>query len=334
MPSTFPNPPLLRGTLLFLGLLLSGIAGTAVADALSETQGLMKQGQWAKALDKVEVVIAQKPREASGRFLKGVILDQLGRDTEAMAVFTQLSEDFPELPEPHNNLAVLYARQKQYDKARLALEMAIRTHPTYPTAHENLGDVYVTLAGQAYERAAQLDSSNKGAKAKLSVVENLVSRSSVEKNKLNALSSQATRLSSGESVHETVVITPAAGGSDVPKAAGHNDDEAAVRKALLTWANAWSQKDVQGYLDHYAADFQKPQGMSRKAWESDRAQRIRKPDQARIEVDDIKISIVADKATVRFRQHYTSPSLRSTVSKLLVFVRSGDRWLIYEERVA
>jgi tetratricopeptide (TPR) repeat protein len=48
-----------------------------------------------------------------------------------MAVFSKLTEDYPELPEPYNNLAVLYAQQKQYDKARTALEMAIRIHPGY-----------------------------------------------------------------------------------------------------------------------------------------------------------------------------------------------------------
>ncbi len=57
-------------------------------------------------------------------------------------MFTKLSEDYPELPEPYNNLAVLYAQQKQYDKARTALEMAIRTHPSYAIAYENLGDIY------------------------------------------------------------------------------------------------------------------------------------------------------------------------------------------------
>jgi Flp pilus assembly protein TadD len=59
-----------------------------------------------------------------------------------------LIEDYPELPEPYNNLAVLYAQQKQFDKARTALEMAIRIHPGYATAYENLGDLHSRLASQ------------------------------------------------------------------------------------------------------------------------------------------------------------------------------------------
>ena len=86
--------------------------------------------------------IRDRPKDAQGRFLKGQILTEMNKPADAIAVFTKLTEDYPELPEPYNNLAVLYAQQKQYDKARTALEMAIRTHPSYAIAYENLGDVY------------------------------------------------------------------------------------------------------------------------------------------------------------------------------------------------
>lgn len=77
----------------------------------------------------------------------------MGRNAEAITVFTRLTEDFPELPEPYNNLAVLYAQQKQYNKARTALEMAIRTHPSYAVAHSE-EIVYAKLASQAYDKGA------------------------------------------------------------------------------------------------------------------------------------------------------------------------------------
>lgn len=65
-----------------------------------------------------------------------------------------MTEDFPELPEPYNNLAVLHAASGQIDRARELLETALRHDPSYFTAHENLGDIYVRLALRAYERAA------------------------------------------------------------------------------------------------------------------------------------------------------------------------------------
>jgi tetratricopeptide (TPR) repeat protein len=88
-------------------------------------------------------------------------------------VFTALTEDYPELPEPYNNLAVLYASQGNYEKAKSALELAIHTHPSYATAHENLGDIYAQLASRAYDRALQLDKTNTAAQTKLAMVKEL-----------------------------------------------------------------------------------------------------------------------------------------------------------------
>jgi len=87
------------------------------------------------------------------RFNKGLILTEQKKVPDAIRIFSSLSEDYPDLPEPYNNLAVLYASQGQYEKARDALEAAIRTHPSYSTAHENLGDIYAKMASQAYGKA-------------------------------------------------------------------------------------------------------------------------------------------------------------------------------------
>jgi len=86
-------------------------------------------------------------------------------------------EDFPELPEPYNNLAVLYASEGQLDSARAALEMALAAAPNYATALENLGDVYLQMAADAYQRAAKLDPSNRQAGAKLALSRELINKS-------------------------------------------------------------------------------------------------------------------------------------------------------------
>ena len=51
--------------------------------------------------------------------------------------------------------------------------MAIRTNPSYTTAHENLGDVYAKLASQAYGKALQLDASNTAVAPKLALIREL-----------------------------------------------------------------------------------------------------------------------------------------------------------------
>lgn len=147
-------PALLIGALIGLG---SANISLAADVAITDIQKMVRQGQNAQALEKVDAYIATRPKDAQGRFLRGIILTELNRNNEAIAVFTKLTEDFPELPEPYNNLAVLYASQNQLEKARAALETAIRTKPDYATAHENLGDIHAKLASQSYLRAQQLD---------------------------------------------------------------------------------------------------------------------------------------------------------------------------------
>ncbi|TFZ04667.1 tetratricopeptide repeat protein [Ramlibacter rhizophilus] len=129
----------------------------AWADAYSEVRQLVSAGQLEQALGRADQYLAGQPRDPQMRFLRGVILTQSGRTPEAIGAFERLTQDYPELPEPYNNLAVLYAQQNELDKARTALEMAVRTNPGYAVAHENLGDIYVRMAGQSYGRAAQVD---------------------------------------------------------------------------------------------------------------------------------------------------------------------------------
>ena len=154
-------------------LLLASFA--AYADENEEVAKLYKQGSLAKALEQAEAYLATKPKDPQMRFQKGLILTEQNKIADATRVFSSLSEDYPDLPEPYNNLAVLYASQGQYDKAKSALEAAIRTHPSYSTAHENLGDIYAKMASQAYGKAFQLDKGNAAAQTKLAMIKDLFS---------------------------------------------------------------------------------------------------------------------------------------------------------------
>lgn len=144
------------------------------ADDYGDVSRLTRSGQLAEALARADAYLAAKPRDPQMRFLKGVAQSEAGRKPEAIATFTGLTQEYPELPEPYNNLAVLYAGQGEFDKARAALESAIRTNPGYATAHENLGDVYAQLAGQSYARAQQLDARNTTLQPKLALIRQLL----------------------------------------------------------------------------------------------------------------------------------------------------------------
>lgn len=155
-----------------LGLLLA-CAAIAQADDLGDARLLLQGGKPAEALAKVDQALAARPKDPGLQLLRGVILAEQDRVPDALAQFTALAQDHPELPEPYNNMAVLHARQGQYDKARIALEMAIRNNPDRAEAHENLGDVHAHLAARAYMRAQQLGS--RGLEPKLRLVRELLS---------------------------------------------------------------------------------------------------------------------------------------------------------------
>jgi tetratricopeptide (TPR) repeat protein len=137
---------------------------------LAAANKLIQDGEYAEALAKIDAVLANDARNPQARFLKGVIQTGQGETEEATATFQALTEDFPELPEPHNNLAVIWAQKGRYDIAKAELETALAAHPDYAIAHENLGDIYTRLAGAEYDRALALDKTNKSAQAKLALV--------------------------------------------------------------------------------------------------------------------------------------------------------------------
>jgi len=321
----------------------------AQTDELQDANQLFKQGQYDRALDRVDAYLKSKPKDARGRFLKGLILAEQNKPNDAIKVFTELTQEFPELPEPYNNLAVLYASQGQYDKARAALEMAIRTHPSYATAHENLGDIYAKMASQAYDKALQLDKGNTTAQTKLNLIKDLFSPGSPRPGKTAAVKPDATKLAiatpapkAPEKQPEPVVKAPAKEKEPAPVAKpappkepakqSRNPDE--VVKSLNEWAKAWSENDVAGYLSHYAADFQTPKGESRANWESQRKARVAKPRQIHVDIKSPKVVFNDNgRVTVTFRQHYQSGGLKVASTKMLVMVKAGDKWLIQQEKV-
>ena len=143
---------------------------------LQQVQKLMTAGQMKQALERADAHLAKNPRDAQMRFVRGVILSELTDRAGARAVFERLTEDFPELPEPYNNLAVIYASEGQLDRARTLLETALTVRPDYATAHENLGDIYLQMSADAYQRAAKLQPASRAAVQKLTLTRELLAK--------------------------------------------------------------------------------------------------------------------------------------------------------------
>ncbi|MFT4190690.1 MAG: tetratricopeptide repeat protein [Comamonas sp.] len=143
--------------------------GTAaqVQQRYGDIQTLISQQKYAQAIEAADRYLADNPRDPQVRFLKGVAQTGAGDDAAAIETFTALTQVYPELPEPYNNLAAIHARQGDYEKAREALQQALRANPAYAAAHENLGDIYIQLARQQYQAAAERESGNQGVQRKL-----------------------------------------------------------------------------------------------------------------------------------------------------------------------
>lgn len=344
----------LRAPLLFLLLLVAlGFSTAAGADELKDISQLLTQGQHVQALDKINAYLATRPKDVSGQFLKGVILAEQNKSAEAVKIFTDITEKHPELPEPYNNLAVLYAEQGQYDKARQALEKAIKTHPSYATAHENLGDIYAKMASDAYDKALQLDRSNARAQTKLSMVTELFTNSTITPAAVSVKPEEPAKPASAPTVVQPVAAPaePAkvaeAKSKVVPTAPANNkekdkpaektkeepksDSRQAALDAVEGWAKAWSARHVENYLAYYADDFKTPNGESRNEWEKSRKERIRKPASIEVKVLNPKIQVDGSRATIAFKQSYRAGGNSMRTSKTLHLKKSGEKWLITQE---
>jgi Flp pilus assembly protein TadD len=120
---------------------------------LAQARELLARGDAAAALQRVEQALQDEPANAQLQFLQGVALMDLGHDTRALAIFEQMHQRYPELPEPLNNIGLLQARAGRLESARQTLLEALRADPQHRAARSNLGQVHLMLAVQAWEAA-------------------------------------------------------------------------------------------------------------------------------------------------------------------------------------
>lgn len=318
-----------------LTLLLAALPAFALASTggLQEASQAFRQGNNTAALNHINGYLAANPKDAQGRFLKGLILTEMNRLAEAVRMFTELTEDYPELPEPYNNLAVLYAAQADYERAKQSLEMAIRTHPSYATAHENLGDIYAKMASQAYDKALQLDRSNTSAQTKLALIRDLFSPA--------ARNDQAAAPAAATAAPPATPAAPAARPAPAAQAKADDTRQRApasvdarqeIERTVRAWAEAWSARDADAYLDFYGVGFKTPND-DRAAWENQRRERLTRPSFIRVTLDELRVNVSdTDSARVTFRQRYESNLLRNTSRKTLTLAREDGAWKIVEER--
>lgn len=329
----------------FAAIILLG-AQSAFAAPADDARGLMAQGQYAQALQKLDQHLSKNPQDAEARFARGIALTKLNRTSEATKAFTDLTRDYPQLPEPYNNLAVLYAQQGNYDKARSALEAALATHPSYATAHENLGDIYAALANTSYNRALALDQSNQSVRTKIALLGQIEKPSNRSPAKPVApVAVAAAPVAAPVAAPAATIAAPApvapkaAAATPAPTTAATTpttsvDDATATAIAgiLSGWSKAWSSKDAPAYLDYYASDFAPEGGQLRAAWAEQRRDRILKPSRITVTIKNpTTVRVGADQLRVSFTQDYRSDNYSDSVNKILLLKPVSGTWKIVRE---
>ena len=303
----------------------------AAASVAQQAQALIDSGHADDALGKLNSHLAKNPQDAEARFTKGIALVKLNRSKDAIRVFADLTRDYPQLPEPYNNLAVLYAAQGDYDKARDALQAAIAKHPSYATAHENLGDIYAALAAAAYGKAATLDTGDQAVRRKLAVINQLDTDLGIPATTPPPASAAPSVPAVAAAAAPAVAAKPAA-----PAEAPKNGDAAARSTAVLAqvqaWAQAWASQNVDAYLAMYAPEFVPEGGLSHDTWAAQRRDRIMAPKKISVRVIDPKVSDIEDGAVrVSFSQAYESDAYSDNVSKVLELIPLDGSWKIVRE---
>jgi ketosteroid isomerase-like protein len=220
--------------------------------------------------------------------------------------------------------------------------MAINTHPSYNTAHQNLGGIYARMASDAYDKALQVDRSSNHPAPPLEMIKEIVPVGSV---KVATIKPSPRLPAFLEPKPAVIAVAPRAPTLPVASEPAQTESTRIATKAdsqqgepskvVLTtvqdWAHAWSTKNVTAYLAFYAQDFKTPNGESRAEWARGRELRIKKPVPIRVQVLNPKITVEGDHATVSFRQDYRAGDLSKRTAKVLQLKQSADKWLIEKE---
>ena len=326
--------PRLPLAMVLLAIVLSIFSATAHADEYSDVAQVTRDGTVSEALTRADRFLSNKPRDAQMRLLKGVAQRDAGKTADAISTFSRLTEEFPDLPEPYNNLGVLYADQNQLDKARAAFEAALRTHASYAIAHENLGDVYAKLSSTAYSKALQIEGANAAVTPRLTLSRQLGGPGQV---KIVTVAPSAPVLPVAPPASETAAREPVISAKPEPAAprakASSDADTREIEAAVQGWATAWSNKDLRAYFNAYGRDFDPAGGASRSAWEAERRSRIEGKSKILVRLEGLQVVVNGNKATAKFRQDYRANGIAISSRKTLDLVKVGNNWKIVREAV-
>jgi len=296
------------------------VSAAPTGNMLAAAKSQFQQQHYKTSLKLIDDYLQQYPKDRDARFLQGLALAKQGKTDEAINVFELLTKQYPNQPEPFNNLAVLYAQKGQFDRARNVLLDAIRTHNSYATAYENLGSIYAKMAINAYASALDLKKQQVANDIKLALLDDLSTPQSIPNS-----TTPLARVTKKATKKETIKTANA-----------HRlQVEQQVLNTILEWSRAWSDKNAENYLAYYAKEFSPPNGLSRNAWESQRRSRIEKPNFIKVTINNPNVKMLdPSMAELEFSQKYRSDSFRDNVKKVILMKKINGKWQIVRENAS
>jgi len=303
----------MKKLILLLGLLSLPFAINA---DINNVQQLISDKNFKQALKSVDSLLNKQPNDHQALFLRAISLQRLGRVDDAISAYKKLTVEAPSLPEPYNNLAVLYAKQGNENAARDALIKAIKTNHSYATAYENLSSIYAGMAVNAYNKALEINKKKRPIKTTLNTIDKL---------DVKPITPVAIQIAKIPLVKKLPVI------KNKPPIV-LKDESALIIDTIYGWSNAWSAQNADAYLSYYATAFKPPSGLSRSKWEKQRRIRLKKPSFIKISVKQPIVKMLSEKsALLSFNQNYSSNSFHDAVQKTLLLEKVDGSWQILKE---
>jgi tetratricopeptide (TPR) repeat protein len=260
------------------------------------------------ALTEINLLLETNPNDHNLLFLRAVSQTKLERKKLAIETYKDLIERHPNLPEPYNNLAVLYAEQNNLAKAKEILQKALKTNSTYSIAHINLGDVYTRMASAAYRKAFELDKSPV-ANNKLQLINELFSYSpNMQQKKLTTTHSEPSTQTKKKNLEDLAFL-------------------------VEQWKSSWENKDLEAYFSTYSKYFKLKGEMNYKKWKKIRTEKIINKKEINIELTKISYKYKDGFWFVSMNQAYSSGNYSDKEEKTLVIINEFGSYKIIEENI-
>ena len=293
-----------------------------LSTTIQQLETELNQRKFSRAAKTGLAMLRQQPQNIQTQFLTAVAFQHNNQPGIAERYYLQLIQSNPELPEPRNNLAMIYIDHGKYDQAIDLLITSLKTHPAYATAWQNLNLLYQGLASEAYRKALSKEKNPRSVMGKIKLsaltslhnVNNLTTIQPAQPAKTIQLASAA------------IVKTKPVKTKKPPKVTKEQ-----LIKPLQDWAKAWSQKNFKNYTKAYSKGY-KGGKANHQTWVNYRRSRILKPGSIQVKLSNFQIkSQSSTRAIIDFHQRFKSPTYKDKVVKRIQLTKIGDSWKITKE---